>query len=230
MVDRSLPSAPWLDSNGARAYLAHVAPWVAQLQQHQHYPLVRRMYPPAAVESFLECWQNRETYLATLARLPQTLCHGDAQCSNLFLQVDAAGNREAVAVDWGGVGIQAIGYDINQMLGFSLATMEVAADQAPALDQAIFDGYLQGLQDAGWRGNPQLVRLGYTTTAFKSRSTCVYRFLSVVLGEDQNLLRKLEQIWHSKGFSIEEATDNMRRVDAFFSTLLHEARELRDRL
>ena len=116
------------------------------------------------------------------------------------------------------------------MLGFSLGTMVVDADQAPTLDQAIFDGYQQGLQDAGWRGSPELVRLGYTTTAFKSKSISVHRFMSVVLGEDQNLLRKLAQIWHAKGFSIEEKAENMRRVDTFFSTLLHEARELRDRL
>ena len=58
LVDRPLPSARWLDLGGVRRYLAQVAPWVAQLQQHQNHPVVSRMYPPAAVESFLQLWQN----------------------------------------------------------------------------------------------------------------------------------------------------------------------------
>jgi hypothetical protein len=59
LVDRSLPSAPWLDSSGVRRYLEKVAPWVAQFQQHQNHQFVQHMYPPAAAESFLQCWQNR---------------------------------------------------------------------------------------------------------------------------------------------------------------------------
>ncbi len=185
------------------------------------------MYSPAAVESFLQQWQDRGTHLATLARLPQTLCHRDAQCSNLFLQLNADGHRELVAIDWGGIGCEAVGYDIQQLMGFSLAVMEVDVDQAPALDQAVFEGYLGGLQDAGWHGDPQLVRLGYTTAAFKSRAACLFRFLPVLLGEDENLRRKLEQLWKC---SVEEAANRLSRIDAFFHSLVHEAQELRDQL
>ena len=34
----------------------------------------------------------------------------------------------------------------------------------PELDAAAFDGYVAGLRDAGWRGDPRLVRLGCDAT------------------------------------------------------------------
>jgi len=44
----------------------------------------------------------------------------------------------------------------------SLVWFEYDASEAKSLDQAIFDSYLNGLREAGWSGDPQIVRLGYT--------------------------------------------------------------------
>jgi hypothetical protein len=64
-------------------------------------------------------------------------------------------------VDWSYSGIGAIGEDLVPLVGATLAFGEVGASQAQALDQIVFEGYLQGLHEAGWRGDPALARLGY---------------------------------------------------------------------
>ena len=41
-------------------------------------------------------------------------------------------------------------------------TLEMKAAEAKALDAAIWENYLQGLQEAGWEGDPRHVRFCYT--------------------------------------------------------------------
>ena len=36
---------------------------------------------------------------------------------------------------------------------------------ARKLDQMVFDGYVEGLAEAGWHGDPRLVRLGYAASS-----------------------------------------------------------------
>jgi hypothetical protein len=226
--DLPLPSATWLSMTGTRGYVEAAAPWVTRLQENQDHPLVRPAYPPAAVESFLQLWQDRELYLNTLDRLPQTLCHRDAQRSNLFLRVDAAGYSEMVAIDWSSVGLGNIGLDINQLIVFHLFAVAVDTSEAAMLDQAIFAGYLDGLRDAGWRGDPAWVRLGYTASTIRGRTTGIFRYLQYALDEDR--LRQLKQMWQARGHTIDEATEQVQQVDLFLSGLVREASDLRERL
>ena len=46
-----------------------------------------------------------------------------------------------------------------------LGFLEVAASQAQELDEAVFSGYIDGLRDAGWRGDERLARLGCTVNS-----------------------------------------------------------------
>jgi hypothetical protein len=228
LVDLPLPSGSWLSATGTRGYVEAAAPWVARLPENQDHPLMRRAYPPAAVESFLQLWHNREWYLDTLDKLPQTLCHRDAQRSNLFLRVDAAGHSEMVAIDWSGVGLGNIGLDINQLIGFHLFGIAVDADQAAMLDQAIFAGYLDGLRDAGWQDDPAWARLGYTAAAIKGRTTGVFRYLQFML--DEALQPRWKQHLQARGLTADELAEHWHQVDLFFSGLVREASDLRGRL
>ena len=47
----------------------------------------------------------------------------------------------------------------------SLIFLEVEATDAQDLVTIIYDGYLDGLRDAGWQGDPQLIWLGFATAA-----------------------------------------------------------------
>ena len=43
----------------------------------------------------------------------------------------------------------------------------VPAADMPALEQAVYEGYLAGLHAAGWRDDPRLVRLGMWSSSVK---------------------------------------------------------------
>ena len=85
----------------------------------------------------------------------------DAFRRNLFIRHDGQGESEVVAVDWTYVGIGALGEDLVSLVHGSLAFSEVAIAEARNLDALCMEGYLEGLNDVGWRGDPRQVRLGY---------------------------------------------------------------------
>lgn len=228
LVDLPLPSAPWMNQSGTRGYVERAAPWVACLQENGEHPLVRPAYPPAAVESYLRNWQARDVYLKTLESLPQTLCHRDAQRSNLFLQRDDAGGSDLVAVDWTTLGHGNVGLDIIQLTGFALFGGDFDVTQAALLDEAVFAGYVDGLRDAGWQGDAAWARLGYAAAAIRARTTGVFRYLQMMLNEKRRA--QLQQVWQAQGITLDEVMARIHQADVFFAGLLDEADELRARL
>jgi hypothetical protein len=161
LAGRPLPEAPWLSQKWMRSYIEPAAPIFDRLRGSLDHPLIRRLLPGDAADDLLACWENRERYLSAPERLPRTFCHLDAFRRNLFARQGPDGREETVAVDWSYSGIGAIGEDLVPLVGATLAFGEVGASQAQALDQIVFEGYLQGLHEAGWRGDPALARLGY---------------------------------------------------------------------
>jgi hypothetical protein len=228
LVDRPLPSISWLSQRGTRDYVEAAAPWITRLQENRHHPLVRIAYPPAAIESFLHLWQHRGLYLDTLEQLPQTLCHRDAQRSNLFLQMNAAGRSQLTAIDWSNLGLGNIGLDINQMILFDLYTSVVDVSQATMLDQAIFTGYVDGLRDTGWRADPAWARLGYTAAAIRSRTAGIFRYLQFMLDDERR--RQWHEMWQARSLTVDEGMASVRQVDLFFREFIREADELRANL
>ena len=103
----------------------------------------------------LDLWADRESFLAALDRLPQTLQHSDAGRKNLFLRRSDAGKAETIAIDWGWIGIGPIGSELAPLVASaSLWFMDVQPEDLPEVEQIAFAGYLQGLREAGWRGMP----------------------------------------------------------------------------
>src|SRR5258708_11124176 len=70
--------------------------------------------------------------------------------------------EEVVAMDWAICGYGALGGDLYALIIATTTLFEVEPAALPELDTAVFSAYLEGLQDAGWQGNPELARLGYT--------------------------------------------------------------------
>jgi len=125
--------------------------------------LLRSTFPRPIADNVLQLWGRHETLLTVLAQLPQAFCHMDAYRPNLFIRHDSTkGNDQTVAIDWVFAGIGGLGEEIANLFAASLIWFEYDAVDASRLDQAIFAGYLDGLREAGWHGNPQLARLGYT--------------------------------------------------------------------
>lgn len=65
------------------------------------------------------------------------------------------------------MGRGAIGEELVPLILSSSALFEVDLDLIPELEDIAFDGYLTGLRDAGWQGDPRQVRLGYTAASLR---------------------------------------------------------------
>ncbi|MGH8245782.1 MAG: phosphotransferase, partial [Gammaproteobacteria bacterium] len=165
LTGRPLPAWSWLSRRWLRVLVAQAAPAFAQLPHLLDRPLFRRLYPPDVAEGILRLWADRETLLDALDRLPQTFCHRDAFRRNLFSRRGPDGHEQTVAIDWVFTGTGAVGEEIVSLVIATLGFREVEFGRAQELEAIVFDGYLRGLRDAGWRGDAGLVRLGYTVAA-----------------------------------------------------------------
>jgi hypothetical protein len=225
LVESSPPSWPWLSSGWLREAIARAAPAVGVLRRSLEHPLLRRCFPGDTGKAFSDLWTEREVLLSALDRLPHTLCHLDAFRRNLFARLGADGRDQTVAIDWAFVGSGAIGEEIEPLVLRSLAFGEVEPGEAHELDRAVFAGYLDGLRDAGWWGDPRQARLGYTAAAAMRFLVTCSQALPPLLDERRH--RALEQAF---GLSIDEMIARVLMLTAFQFSLLGEARELLGRV
>jgi hypothetical protein len=161
LAGRALPPARYLSRGWLRAFLDTFAPAFAQLPMVRDSPLLRRCWPDGLLDRVLHLWGERELFLDAIERLPQTFCHLDAFPRNLLIHQ----SREIVALDWSFAGIGAVGTELAPMVAAGVCFYDAEPEQMPAIDELVFQGYLEGLRAAGWDGNSDLVRVGYTTAA-----------------------------------------------------------------
>jgi hypothetical protein len=210
-----------------RQYVAQAAPALSLLRDSLDHPLVRRSYPGDASDRLFRVWEERDLYLDALDRLPQTMCHLDLFGRNLFARKTSHGDDQTVAVDWAFAGRGAIGEELVPLIIASVMFYGVGMDKAQALEDIVFEGYLEGLHDAGWRGDARQVRLGYAAAA-SLRYRCagdLGRFLPIML--DERLHGIAQQTF---GRPIEEVADFWAQVASLFGGTIDEARELIDTL
>jgi thiamine kinase-like enzyme len=204
------------------------APQFRILFADQTTPLIRRAFPTASVDSLMTMWQSREVHVQILERLPQTLVHGDAQPSNLFLIRDDTGGQEIAAIDWNTVGMGPVGLDAAQLFGFILGDSTIPVDQFADVAQRIYASYLAGVQDSGWRGDPSVVRLGYTASMIRVRMMFVMRTLQIFL--DETLQKRIATQLQAYGITLEYLADRVPHIEQCVSTLFEESFVLRDQL
>jgi hypothetical protein len=222
LVDQPLPSWSWLSSGWLRKVIENSAPAIPLVRDSLDHVLMRRWLPGDISDSYFRLWEERGVYLDAVDRLPHTLCHLDVFRRNLFARRTADGDYESVAIDWAFAGKGAMGEDLVPLVLASAMFYEIDLDQAQALEEIVFEGYLGGLSDAGWRGDPRQVRLGYAASAsLRYRFNDMGRWLAVVL--DENLHPMVE---HAMGKPVGEVFDQVARVGRFSDRLADEAREL----
>ena len=168
LTEYPLPSLPWLSQNWMRGWLGDYeedCKKVLELSRDERFweqPLLRSSFPRSITNEISQLWASHDALLRTLDRLPRTFCHLDAYRPNLFIRRDAQGSNQTVAVDWVFTGIASVGEEIANLLAASLIWFEYDAAEAKNLDEAVFNGYLNGLRDSGWQEDSRLARLGYT--------------------------------------------------------------------
>lgn len=164
---RPLPSEAWLAIHPLRAWVADQRTYVALVRRDDlwQHPLLLEAFPRSVRVRLLRLWQERRRFLAALAALPQTLCHFDAAPHNLHLVRDAGGVERLIAIDWEMAGIAAIGEEIGIAATATVLRGVLEAGAIRQIHELLFDGYLEGLRDAGWHGDRRLVRLGFAANA-----------------------------------------------------------------
>jgi hypothetical protein len=165
LAGRPVPRFPWLGGQRLRSWLGRHTLLVALIAAAPDNADVRHWWPRAVVEGVLRLWEEREAFCTALERLPQTFGHGDAIRRNLFSRQTVGGAEETVAIDWEHAGHYAAGEEVGQTLSVAAAFYDVDPADLPALDEALFASYLEGLRDAGWRGDPRPVRFAYAAHA-----------------------------------------------------------------
>lgn len=226
LVDGPLPPWSWLSSGWLRQVIENSASALPLLRDSLDHALIRRWMPGDARDRYFRLWAERGVYLDALDRLPQTLCHFDIFRRNLFARRTAGGDHQTVAIDWAFAGKGALGEELVPLILASVMFFEVGLDKAQALEEIAFEGYLAGLHDAGWQGDPRRVRLGYTAAAsLRYKFNDAGRWLAMVLNEDFHPM-----VLHMWGMPIEEVIDHTAQVASFFDRLADEARDLMDTL
>lgn len=158
---------PWMSRRWLRSWLeTALAQNVSVLESNDlwAHPMLRRAFPQPLQHRLLRLWTERESLLSVLERQPQAFCHLDAYLGNLFLR-EHAGEQQTVAIDWAFAGMAAPGEELSALVvGTALVGFGDVATIKRA-EQRAMDGYLAGLDAAGWKGDPRCVRLAYLASA-----------------------------------------------------------------
>lgn len=165
---RSLPDASWLCRGHLLAWVpAEATVPLDRLRQPSAWahPLLRDHLPPDTGERVARLWARRDALLATAGRAPGTLCHLDLWGRNLLSRhIPSSKGDEAdqtVLLDWSMLGYGVLGEDVANLVLDSVWMFDAAATRLPTFERAILAGYLDGLREAGWTGDPALVRASY---------------------------------------------------------------------
>jgi hypothetical protein len=153
-----LPSASWFCQDLPRQWVEPSNPEQADWEN----PYISRYVSPDLRAQAAQLWAERERFYRALDRLPRVFSHFDYQRRNLFVRHNAIGHEEVVATDWAWCGTGPVGGDLNALVGSSCLLFEWEPARMRELEEAVVEPYVAGLRDAGWDGDPDLVRLGYT--------------------------------------------------------------------
>lgn len=161
-----LPDAPWLCPSLFRSINADGDFWANHMNPASpgstwQSPLLQRAFNNALAASVVQIWTDKHRFWDAADRLPQVFCHNDFFRRNLMFRVAADGQEELVALDWSRPGPGALGMDLGQLVGTSAQYFDIEPAEVGEVEAAVLDGYLAGLQDGGWSGDPRLARLGY---------------------------------------------------------------------
>jgi hypothetical protein len=165
LAGRPLPDYDWLSRGWLRNFVTPYGALIEHLQQPPLPPLLSRACPSGLIPALIRFWSERERFLHALEQLPRTVCHLDAFHGNLFARDDPQGTAKTVLIDWAFAGIGAIGEELAPLIAMSRVENMFSANPAPDVAEVVFQGYYEGLNDAGWHGDPRLVQLGFTIAA-----------------------------------------------------------------
>ncbi len=217
-----LPNFPWLGRGRVREWLTMIEPMVAQRHEYLELPIAKQWLRDETIDRMLRLWNHRQTLLDAFERLPQCFCHHDAFRRNLFVRQGRNNELMTVAIDWATAGLGRVGEEAGMSTANNLFWLEVPIEQAGALDHATFTAYVTGLREAGWPGDPQLARLGYTVNAAMTIGLAL-PFFALSMLQTPDGATVVEQIW---GHPLDALVKAWAQVQPFLLGLGEEALQL----
>lgn len=212
----------WLSRYWLRQYVEHAAPAVQRLIDSLDHPLIRRALPGISPAFIRGVWDERYAVLEIIERLPQTFCHLDAFRRNLFVR-RREGCDQIVAIDWSYAGLASIGEEIAPLVNASIGLGGVAVSEAFRLEQNVLQGYVAGLRDAGWRGDPNQVKFSYAATLYWRYAIGGFAGEMVPYMLDERTHAAVEAAW---GLSMEQLADATAASLDFSEHVYEEAMQL----
>jgi hypothetical protein len=213
VVGRTLPDEPWLSRGWLRAYLAQRDTDIPLLEDPTAWatPLARSWLPERLARPLVDMRRDQESFLMALEQTPQSLCHFDLHPANLFGLDD-----ETVLIDWSFIGIGALGEDAGNLVADSVLDFHVGSERIDDLYEVVHEGYLAGLQDAGWTGSPEVVDLAMRATIAAKYAWIAPAMLRAALDQRESL----------NGRPVEETIGWWAPVVPFFVRCADQARRL----
>ncbi len=77
--------------------------------------------------------------------------------------------------------------DLGELVATSAYFFEVEVGEVGELEATVLDGYLAGLRDAGWSGDPRVVRLGYLVSALLWMGATLPGWAAVMLPDEAGI-------------------------------------------
>ena len=126
-------------------------------------PLIAEHWPPGLRSAWLHLLTHRDELLDLVACLPRARCHLDFWVSNVIQRPTG----ELALFDWAFTGDGALGEDLGNHIPDAVFDLFWPAERLPELAQTCIANYLDGLREAGWRGDPDQVRLAVMASGVK---------------------------------------------------------------
>jgi hypothetical protein len=158
---RAIPADEAFRPGGLRSWVDGLARIPDENPDFWQRPLVVRAIPQP--DEARRLFEARHTLLDGLDRLPQTFTHRDLWPANVLVR-RSEGAEEFVAIDWMLAGAGALGEDAAGLVGPTVWHFLIEPADLGAVEAVVVDGYLEGLDDGGWRGDAAMVRFGYAAT------------------------------------------------------------------
>jgi len=121
-------------------------------------PLTRGTYGAQLGQRLKEMNQKSRGLLKLLERVPLTFCHRDFGPNNILSHKLPDGNEETVALDWDFCGTGQIGLETQSFISTFALYQDKTVEEVKELTRLTFENYICGLKDAGWKGDPGLIK------------------------------------------------------------------------
>jgi hypothetical protein len=214
------PEEPWLARQHYIAWLT----WM-DIEKDWQFPLNQIHVSVELRHRYDQLWAEREIFYRVLEGLPQVFSHFDSQRRNLFIHQNTGQKDELVIVDWAQCGLGSLGAELNWLVGMSGGLLEWSPVNLSELDAVAFESYLQGLREAGWSGDRDIVRLGYVAWLAVFMG-CIFPAYTAIWCSLENRLNAL----HTFGIAEEELFWKVLPILNYSLDCADEARRLMNKM